>query len=90
MNITDAGNTLVFSETTPEEKKRILEVAKEPTPARPKMLSRKEVAKMLGVSGETIKRYGRKGLLHPVKFTARAVRYSEAEVLDFMQKGVAV
>jgi len=87
MEITEAGNTLVFSDATPEEKKRILSAIKEPTPAKQKMLTRKEVASMLGCHTETIKRYGRNGLLHPVRFTARAVRYSEAEVLDFMRRG---
>ncbi len=90
MQVTEAGTTLVFNDATPEELKRILKAAKEPTPKKQIMLTRKEVAARLGVHTETIKRYGRKGLLHPVRFTARAVRYSEAEVLNFMQTGAAV
>jgi len=90
MQVTEAGTTLVLSDTTPEEKKRILSALKDPTSQTQKMLTRKQVASMLGCHVETIKRYGRKGLLHPVKFTARAVRYSEAEVLDFMRTGATV
>jgi predicted DNA-binding transcriptional regulator AlpA len=86
MNVTDAGNTLVFSETTPEEKKRLIAAMEQP-PDNPRMITRKQVAALLGVHVETVKRYSRNKLLHPVKFTARAVRYSEAEVLDFMKNG---
>jgi excisionase family DNA binding protein len=53
----------------------------------PRLITRKEVAALLGVHVETVKRYTRAGLLKPVKFT-RAVRYPEAEVLHFMQNGV--
>lgn len=87
MQVTDAGNTLVFSDTTPEEKKRILSALKEPKPATEKMLTRKQVADLLGVHVETIKRYGRKKLLNPVRFSARAVRYAETQVRDFMCNG---
>ena len=88
MEVTEAGRTLVINDATPEEQKRILNAAKDPTPEKQIMLTRKEVAARLGLHTETIKRYGRNGLLHPVRFTARAVRYSEAEILDFMRKGV--
>jgi len=87
MQVTEAGTTLVFNDATPEELKRILSAAKEPTPAKPKMLTRKQVASLLGVHTETVKRYGRKGLLKTIRFSARAVRYSEAEVLNFMRTG---
>ena len=90
MQVTEAGTTLVLSDATPEEKKRILKAAKDPTSQTLKMLTRKQVASLLGVHTETVKRYTRSGLLHAVKFTARAVRYSEAEVLDFMAKGATV
>jgi predicted DNA-binding transcriptional regulator AlpA len=89
MEITKAGKTLVFNETTPEEQKRLMAAAKDPASQTLKMLTRKQVASMLGCHIETIKRYSRNGLLRPVKFTARAVRYSEQEILDFMGKGVA-
>jgi len=87
MQVTDAGNTLVFSDTTPEEKKRILSASKEPKLSPEKMLTRKQVAALLGVHSETIKRYGRKKLLTPVRFSARAVRYAETQVRDFMRNG---
>jgi excisionase family DNA binding protein len=72
---------------TPEEKARLM-AALLPATEKPRMISRKEVAALLGVHVETVKRYTRAGLLIPVHFTARAVRYPEAEVLDFMRRGV--
>lgn len=72
---------------TTEEKARLL-AALLPITDKPKMISRKEVAAMMGVHVESVKRYTRAGLLKPVHFTARAVRYPEAEVLDFMRRGV--
>jgi hypothetical protein len=72
---------------TAEQRERILTALKDPAPIRPKMLTRKQVAERLEVHSETVKRYGKKGLLHPVRFTARAVRYLESEVLDFMREG---
>ncbi|MBI9020379.1 MAG: helix-turn-helix domain-containing protein [Verrucomicrobia bacterium] len=75
---------------TSEQRERILAALEDPKPATEKMLTRKQVAALLGVHVETVKRYTRNKLLHAVKFTARAVRYSEAEVLNFMRKGVTV
>lgn len=75
---------------TSEQRERILAALKEPKPATEKMLTRKQVAALLGVHVETVKRYTRNKLLPVVKFTARAVRYPESSVLDFMRKGVTV
>ncbi len=86
--ITQAGTALVITDATEEQKARILAALKEPKPAADKMLTRKQVASLLGVSGESVKRYGRKKLLAPVRFSSRAVRYSEAQVSDFMKNGV--
>jgi predicted DNA-binding transcriptional regulator AlpA len=71
---------------TPEEKARI-KAALLPASVKPRLLTRKQVAELLGVHVETVKRYTRNGLLNPVNFTARALRYPEAEVFDFMQNG---
>ena len=72
---------------TSDQRERILNALKEPKPAKEQMLTRKQVAALLGVHTETVKRYGRKKLLNPVRFTTRAVRYAESEVLDFMRTG---
>jgi len=87
MEITSAGSTLVFSDATPEELKRILNAAKEPTPERLAMLSRKGVADRASVSTETIKRWGKIGKLHPVTLSPRCVRYDPAEVEALLRNG---
>ena len=88
MEVTEAGTTLVFSDATPEEKKRILEAVKEPTPEKINMGSRKEVASLCGVHTETIKRWGRIGKIHPIRLSARCVRYDLAEREKLLRKGV--
>jgi len=88
MNITEAGNTLVLTDASEEEKARILSAAKEPTPGRLEMWSRKTVAARVNVSTETIKRWGKLGKLHPVTLSPRCVRYNPAEVEALMQNGV--
>ena len=88
MEVTEAGRTLVINDATPEEKKRILEAVKEPTPEKINMGSRKEVASLCGVHTETIKRWGRIGKIHPIRLSARCVRYDLAEIEELLRTGV--
>jgi hypothetical protein len=44
------------------------------------LLSRRDVAKRWRVSTETVKRRQRAGLLHPLYFSKRLIRYSAIEV----------
>ncbi|MBC8206100.1 MAG: hypothetical protein ISR84_00200 [Kiritimatiellales bacterium] len=89
MNITEAGSTLVLSDTTPEEKKRILSAIKQPAEGKPRLLTRKQVADILCLHSGSIKRYDGK-LLHPVKITPRTVRYPAEQVEALLaQRGVA-
>jgi len=86
MKTVDAGNVLVFLDVTKTERKRLLAAAEnEPVNKKQKLLTRKEVAHALGVHTETVKRYGRKGLLHPIRITSRMVRYEEGDVLALLQ-----
>ena len=50
-------------------------------------MSRREVASMLGVHTETIKRYQRKGLLPAIVFNSRLIRYERTEVERLIQDG---
>lgn len=92
MQINESGNVLVITDATDQERKNIIlsveTLAHSDTDRR---LSRKEVAKMLGVHIETIKRYGRAGTLTPLRLSPRCVRYSEREVLELIEssKGAA-
>ncbi len=58
---------------------------KDPTPTNETLLSRRDVAKRQGVSTETIKRRERAGLLHPLRFNSRLIRYRLADV-EAMEK----
>ena len=52
-----------------------------------KPLTRKEVAEMLGVSLTSVDRYLHKGVLTPVRYSARAVRISAVSVYNLMKGG---
>ena len=89
MKTVDAGNVLVFLDVSKTERKRLLAAAEnEPVKKKQKLLTRKEVAQMLGVHLETVKRYGRQGLLHPIRVTSRMVRYEEEDVLALLSQRV--
>jgi hypothetical protein len=88
MQVTEAGTTLVFSDTSPEEKKRILSAVR-PTPAQPETLNRTQTAKIFGVHPGSLKRWEKSGKLRPIKITARTLRYDKREVLALLEGGVA-
>ena len=54
-----------------------------------RLLSRKQVAKRWRVSTETIKRRGREGLLPPLRFNQRLIRYRLADVIRVEQQAAA-
>jgi hypothetical protein len=86
MNVTDAGNTLVFSDTTPEEKKRILAATK-PVPAQPETLTRKQAAKIFGVHPGSLKRWEKSGKLRAIRITARSLRYDLRDIEAIISGG---
>ena len=46
------------------------------------LISRKELAQRWSCSTETVKRRTRQGVLHPVRFNSRMIRYPMSEVLQ--------
>jgi predicted DNA-binding transcriptional regulator AlpA len=48
-----------------------------------RLLSRRQVAVKEGVSVETIKRREKQGLLNPIRFNSRLVRYRLSDVLAY-------
>jgi transposase-like protein len=85
MQVTEAGTTLVLSDTTPEEKKRILSAIKQPERAQPETLTRKQAAKIFGVHPGSLKRWEKSGKLRPIKITARTLRYDKREIEAMLQ-----
>jgi hypothetical protein len=86
MQVTDAGNTLVFSDTTPEEKKRILSAIK-PAPAPLETFTRKQTAKIFGVHPGSLKRWEKSGKLRAIRITARSLRYDLRDIEAIISGG---
>lgn len=86
MEITKAGRTLVFSDATPEELKRILQAAKKPDRAQIETYTRKEVGKIFKIHPLSCKRWEKVGILNPIKVTPRKVLYLKSEVLELLNK----
>jgi hypothetical protein len=49
------------------------------------LISRKTLAERWSCSTETIKRRTRDGLLHPIRFNARMIRYQLSEIIRIEQ-----
>lgn len=87
MKTVDAGNVLVFLDVTKTERKRLLAAAEnEPIKKKQKMLTKKQVAEMLGVCEMSVRRYALRGLLHPIRLSERMVRYGEDELLELLNQ----
>lgn len=56
--------------------------------AKPKLITRKQTAEILGCSTKTISRYIQTGIIREVRFTARRVRFVEAEIIRLAREGV--
>lgn len=54
-----------------------------------RLLSRSDVAHRWAVSVETVKRRQKEGLLHPIYFNRRLIRYSLGEILNIEQAGLS-
>jgi len=88
MKTVDAGNVLVFLDVTKTERKRLLAAAEnEPVNKKQKMLTIKQAAELLGVCEMTVKRFVKRGMLHPIRLSQRMVRYREDEILELLSGG---
>lgn len=87
MQITDAGSTLVLSDTTPKEKKRIIKLLKQPDRSKLETLDRKQTAKIFGVHPGSLKRWEKSGKIHAIKITPRCVRYDRREIEAIIEGG---
>jgi predicted site-specific integrase-resolvase len=52
----------------------------------PKLLSRKDVAGMLDLSVRTVTRYQQQGMIRPILFNSRLVRYRYEDVMEFINQ----
>ncbi len=74
------------SETTEEQTAAILAVCSRKQTHR-RLGTKHDAAAILGLHPESIKRYARRGLLHPIKITARRVRFDLDEVTRLANYG---
>lgn len=50
------------------------------------LLSRNDTASVLNVSGASVRRYDRAGVLKSIKISPRVIRYSVADIRDLLAK----
>jgi predicted site-specific integrase-resolvase len=51
------------------------------------LLTRRQVAAMLGLSTESVKRYERKGAIRSIKLNSRVIRYRPEDVRRLIEAG---
>jgi predicted DNA-binding transcriptional regulator AlpA len=72
----------------PMKKRNIIQAqALGESPSTKKYLTRKELALRWSISRETLKRRERQGLLHPVRFGGRTIRYTVSEIIKIEVTG---
>jgi hypothetical protein len=71
---------LQLGKASPEEARRVRAALQGGTPARERMLTTRTAADALDVHPKTVLHYGRSGLLHPVRRSARHLRWKASEV----------
>ncbi|MBI9020850.1 MAG: hypothetical protein JEZ10_06310 [Verrucomicrobia bacterium] len=87
MKIMESDGTVVLTDITTEQLKRIRQLEK-PLNTRPKLITRKQAAEILDCCTMTIKRLEKRGALTPIRFSARRVRLDEAQVLELARTGI--
>ena len=71
-----------------EQREEVLRACSRKSPARPKLGGVKQASAVLGCHPKTIYRYVRQGLLHPVRYSQRKVRFDLNEVEAFATNGL--
>ncbi len=75
---------------TPEQRDKIAEAINPEPKKKPRLGTTKEAARILGVSTVTLRKYERLGLLHPVRYTRRRIRWDLNEIENFRDQGLQV
>lgn len=68
----------------PRERAEVLALLKPKTPARERMLTTKAACQFAGVCKQTLRRWERKGYLHPKHITPSRVRWPQSELEAFL------
>ena len=86
MDITTAGDTIIITNATEEERKDI-RALKANRPIQPHLLCRNEVAEILRCHPKTVERHAKAGLIKQIRIGRRQVRYDAADIAAFYQNG---
>lgn len=76
--------------TEPETTRRILAAAKGERPARDDLIKTRAAAEILDCHPKSVFRYARRGLLHPIRRSPRALRWRKSEVERLATEGASV
>jgi hypothetical protein len=85
--LTETDDVLIITRPTSDQRKRLIAALNEPAPATPETLTRKQAAKIFGVHPGSLKRWEKSGKLHPIKVTARTLRYDRREIDAILSGG---
>ena len=76
-------------EVTVEQVEVAIKAVSESSQRKRDMGTKREAAEILDIHPESVKRYARRGLLHPVRITARRVRYDLNECRRLAEYGAS-
>lgn len=75
--------------TVGEEKmKEVLAACRREQRKHRKLITARKAAEILGCCTASVKRYARRGILTPIRFSARKVRYDQDEIEAFANEGL--
>jgi len=74
---------------TPEHRREIIKVcSRDPSRRRKRLGTAREVSVLLGCCSRTVERYARQGLLKPIRYSPRKIRYDMDEVERLVEQGI--
>jgi hypothetical protein len=77
-----------MSEILTADEETLRRIADAVKPRRRKLLTTREAASIFNACPETLRRYAKRGLLHPVRYNARRLRWDADELETFLSQGV--
>ncbi len=83
-------STLLRSDSTvsPEDRRLILQTCRRGVTRRKRLCTAKQAADLLACHVKTVYRYSERGLLHPIRYSARKVRFDLDEIERFVAGGI--
>ncbi len=86
MKMMEAGDTIVITNTSEEERKNLLALA-DNKPVPPSLLPTTAVAQICGCHPKSVTRWAKAGFLRQIHIGPRKIMYDAAEVAEFARTG---